>query len=90
MPSDTRKTRPRASSKALGSTTKSLLTWQPETGTRCVIREHATIGLVVTTDGSVADLPREAYLDAERRIIAELNDSGKALCHPAQLRRARQ
>ena len=48
-----------------------------ETGTRCVIREHATIGLVVTTDGSVADLPREAYLDAERRIIAELNDSGK-------------
>ena len=48
-----------------------------ETGTRCVIREHATIGLVVTTDGSGADLPREAYLDAERRIIAELNDSGK-------------
>ena len=48
-----------------------------ETGTRCVIREHATVGLVVTTDGSVADLPREAYLDAERRIIAELDDIGK-------------
>ena len=48
-----------------------------ETGTRCVIREHATVGLVVTTDGSVADLPREAYLDAERRIIAELDGIGK-------------
>ena len=42
-----------------------------ETGTRRVIREHATIGLVVTTDGSVAELPREKYLPAERRIIAE-------------------
>lgn len=48
-----------------------------ETGTRCVIREHATVGLVVTTDGSIADLPREAYLDAERRIIAELDGIGK-------------
>ena len=48
-----------------------------ETGTRCVIREHATVGLVVTTDGSVADLPREAYLEAERRILAELDAIGK-------------
>ena len=48
-----------------------------ETGTRCVIREHATVGLVVTTDGSVADLPREAYLEAERRILAELDTIGK-------------
>ena len=48
-----------------------------ETGTRCVIREHATVGLVVTTDGSVADLPRSAYCEAERRIIAELNAIGK-------------
>lgn len=48
-----------------------------ETGTRRVIREHATIGLVVTTDGSVADLPRERYLDAERRIIGELDAIGK-------------
>ena len=48
-----------------------------ETGTRQVIREHATVGLVVTTDGSVADLPRSAYVDAEQRIIAELNDIGK-------------
>lgn len=48
-----------------------------ETGTRRVIREHATIGLVMTTDGSVADLPREKYLPAERRIIAELEEIGK-------------
>lgn len=46
-------------------------------GTRRVIREHATIGLVVTTDGSVAELPREKYLLAERRIIAELDEIGK-------------
>ena len=48
-----------------------------ETGTRRVIREHATIGLVMTTDGSIADLPREAYLDAEHRIIDELEQIGK-------------
>ncbi len=48
-----------------------------ETGTRRVIREHATVGLVVTTDGSVADLPRAGYLAAEQRIIAELDAIGK-------------
>ena len=48
-----------------------------ETGTRQVIREHATVGLVVTTDGSIAEIPRENYLDAERRILAELDDIGK-------------
>lgn len=48
-----------------------------ETGTRRVIREHATVGVVVTTDGSVADLPREAYQEAEQRIVAELDAIGK-------------
>lgn len=48
-----------------------------ETGTRRVIREHATIGLAVTTDGSIADLPRQAYVDAERRIMEELEASGR-------------
>lgn len=48
-----------------------------ETGTRRVIREHATVGMVITTDGSVADLPRANYIEAERRIIAELDDIGK-------------
>jgi len=48
-----------------------------EFGTRKVIEEHATIGLVVTTDGTVADLPREAYVEAEQRVISELKALGK-------------
>ena len=48
-----------------------------ELGTRKVIREHATAGVVVTTDGSVADLPREAYQEAEARVIGELKALGK-------------
>jgi len=43
-----------------------------ELGTRKVIREHSTIGVVVTTDGSVTDIPRSAYVGAEERVIAEL------------------
>lgn len=48
-----------------------------EIGTRKVIADHATIGLVVTTDGSIADLPRSAYQDAEARVIGELKALGK-------------
>ena len=48
-----------------------------ETGTRRVIQEHATVGVVVTTDGSVADLPRQGYCEAERRIVEELDAIGK-------------
>jgi len=48
-----------------------------EIGTRKVIAEHATIGLVVTTDGTVADLPREAYQQAEERVVKELKELGK-------------
>lgn len=36
-------------------------------GTEKVIRDHATIGIVVTTDGSIGDLPRENYVNAEER-----------------------
>lgn len=49
-----------------------------EIGTRKVISEHSTIGLVVTTDGSVTDLDREQYIQAEERVIDEL----KALRKP--------
>ena len=49
-----------------------------EIGTRKVIGEHSTIGLVITTDGSVTELPRSAYVPAEARVIAEL----KALDKP--------
>ena len=43
-----------------------------EIGTHKVIGEHSTIGLVVTTDGSFTELPREAYIPAEKRVIEEL------------------
>lgn len=48
-----------------------------EIGTRKVIAEHSTIGLVVTTDGSVTDLPRSAYQPPEERVISELKELGK-------------
>ena len=48
-----------------------------EIGTRKVIAEHSTIGIVVTTDGSVTELNREEYQGAEQRVIAELKELGK-------------
>lgn len=48
-----------------------------ELGTRRVINEHSTIGLVITTDGSIADIPREDYLEPEQRVIEELRSLGK-------------
>ncbi len=48
-----------------------------EIGTRKVISEHSTIGLVVTTDGSISDIPREEYQAAEERVINELNEINK-------------
>ena len=48
-----------------------------EVGTEKVIKEHSTIGLVVTTDGSISDLPREEYAQAEERVINELKEIDK-------------
>ena len=48
-----------------------------ETGTEKVIGEHSTIGLVVTCDGSVADIPRENYVAAEERTVNRLKAIGK-------------
>ncbi|MBR6312035.1 MAG: stage IV sporulation protein A [Oscillospiraceae bacterium] len=48
-----------------------------ETGTRRVISEHSTIGVVMTTDGSITDIPREAYVEAEERCVRELRAQGK-------------
>lgn len=48
-----------------------------EVGTQKVINEHSTIGLVVTTDGSIGDIPREQYEDAEERVINELRGINK-------------
>ncbi len=49
-----------------------------EMGTKKVIEEHSTIGILVTTDGSITDIPREDYIEAETRVVKEL----KALHKP--------
>lgn len=48
-----------------------------EIGTRKVISEHSTIGLVVTTDGSISEIPRNEYAEAEERVISELKAINK-------------
>ena len=48
-----------------------------EMGTQKVINEHATIGLVVTTDGTIADIPRKSYEKAEARVVSELKELKK-------------
>lgn len=60
--------------------------WQPnqipfkeaaEIGTRKVIRDHSTIGIVVTTDGSIGEIDRESYVPAEERVVEELKELHK-------------
>jgi len=48
-----------------------------EIGTQKVINEHSTIGLVVTTDGTISDIPREEYAEAEERVVTELQSLQK-------------
>ena len=48
-----------------------------EMGTQKVIREHSTIGILVTTDGSITDIARNDYIPAEERAVAELKEIGK-------------
>lgn len=48
-----------------------------EIGTKKVITDHSTIGLVVTTDGSISDIPRDEYEEAEERVISELKEINK-------------
>lgn len=48
-----------------------------EIGTQKVINEHSTIGILVTTDGSIGDIPRESYVEAEERVAKELKEVGK-------------
>lgn len=43
-----------------------------EIGTEKVIKQHSTIAVLVTTDGSICDIPRDGYIDAEERIVSEL------------------
>ena len=53
------------------------LTEAAELGTRRVIAEHSTIGIVMTTDGSIGEIPRDDYTGAEQRVIEELKEIGK-------------
>ncbi|MGN0631117.1 MAG: stage IV sporulation protein A, partial [Ruminococcus sp.] len=48
-----------------------------EVGTRKVITDHSTVGVVVTTDGSITDIPRKQYEECEQRVINELRDINK-------------
>ncbi len=48
-----------------------------EIGTKKVITDHSTIGLVITTDGTISEIPREEYLESEQRVINELRAINK-------------
>ncbi len=48
-----------------------------EIGTKKVIEEHSTIGILITTDGSFTEIPREDYVKAEERVVAELKEMNK-------------
>ena len=53
------------------------MTEAAESGTRKVICDHSTIGLVITTDGSICDIDRGAYVEPEERVVSELQSIGK-------------
>ena len=61
------------------------MTEAAEIGTRKVIAEHSTIGIVITTDGSISDIPREDYLD-RRAGDPGIAGAGKAVYRPAEQR----
>ena len=48
-----------------------------ELGTEKVIKDHSTIGIVMTTDGSIGDFEREDYVESEQRVVNELKEIGK-------------
>lgn len=48
-----------------------------EIGTKKVIQEHSTIGILITTDGSITDIPRDDYIKAEERVVSELKELNK-------------
>ena len=62
------------------------MTEAAEIGTRKVIAEHSTIGIVITTDGSISDIPREDYLEAGGAGDPGAAGAGKAVYRPAELR----
>lgn len=53
------------------------MTEAAELGTKKVMEEHCTVGVIITTDGSVTDIPREDYAEAEGRAIRDMQNTGK-------------
>jgi len=53
------------------------LTQAAELGTKKVMEDHSSVGLVMTTDGTITDIPREDYLQAEERAIRDMKATGK-------------
>lgn len=53
------------------------MTEAAELGTKKVMEEHCTVGVIVTTDGSITDIPREDYTEAEGRAIRDMQKTGK-------------
>lgn len=53
------------------------MTEAAECGTKKVMEDHCTVGVVVTTDGTVTDIPREDYIEAERRAVEDMRKTGK-------------
>lgn len=53
------------------------MTEAAELGTRKVMEDHCTVGIVMTTDGSITDIPREDYIQAENRAVADMKATGK-------------
>ncbi len=53
------------------------MTQAAELGTKKVMQEHCTLGLVVTTDGTITDIPRPDYVEAERKAITDMQKTGK-------------
>ena len=61
-----------------------------EMGTRKVIQEHSTLGIVMTSDGSIADIPREAYVEVEERIVIGTERGWKAFYSLTELCSSRE
>ena len=55
------------------------MTEAAELGTKKVMEDHASIGIVVTTDGTITDIPRSDYIEAERRAIRDIRNTGKPI-----------
>ena len=53
------------------------MTEAAELGTKKVMEDHSTIGILVTTDGTITDIPRADYVEAEQRAIADMRAAGK-------------